>query len=65
VTLQNFVGLFVICTGALQANQSSCSGNIQSLGGGVHVRFVDYRGIDALPPNQASGSLIKVLQLVE
>jgi hypothetical protein len=65
VTLQNFVGVFVVCAGALQPNQSSCTGNIQSPGGGVHVRFVDYHGVSARPPNQASSSLIKVLQLVE
>jgi hypothetical protein len=65
VTLRNFVGLFVICTGVLQPDQRSCTGNVQSPGGGVHVRFVDYRGVNALPPNQAQGSLIKVLQLVE
>jgi Flp pilus assembly protein TadG len=65
VTLQNFVGLFVICTGVLQPSQSSCTGSIQSPGGGVHVRFMDHHGVNVLPTGQAVGSLIKVLQLVE
>jgi hypothetical protein len=64
-TLRNFVGVWVICVGVLNPSQTACSGNIQSGGGGVHVRFVQYRGLDPLPPNQNTGSLIRVLQLVE
>jgi hypothetical protein len=64
VTLRNFVGLFVVCTGELQNNQSSCTGSVQGENGGVHVRFVDYRGIGA-SPTANPGSLVRVLQLVE
>jgi hypothetical protein len=64
-TLRNFVGVFVICAGVLNPSQTSCSGSLQSGGGGVHVRFVNYRGVNPLPPGQNTGSLLRVLQLVE
>jgi hypothetical protein len=59
------VGVFVICAGVLNPSQTSCSGSLQSPGGGVHVRFVNYRGVNPLPPGQNTGSLMRVLQLVE
>jgi Flp pilus assembly protein TadG len=65
VTLRNFVGLFTICVGVLNPDQQSCHGNIQNPGGGVWVRFVDYRGVNVLPPNENPGSLVRSLQLVE
>jgi hypothetical protein len=65
VTLRNFVGLYVICVGVLNPDQNSCSGQIQNPGGGVWVRFVDYRGVNVLPPNENPGSLVRTLQLIE
>jgi Flp pilus assembly protein TadG len=65
VELQNFVGVFVVCAGNLQPSQSSCSGNMNSKGGGLQVRFIDYRGVNALGPTQNGGSLVRVLQLVQ
>jgi hypothetical protein len=65
VPLRNFVGLFAICVGVLNPDQQSCHGQIQNPGGGVWVRFVDYRGVNVLPPNTNPGSLVRTLQLVE
>lgn len=63
VTLRNFVGLFVLCRGTLDPVTETCS---QSGGQNpVHVKFVEYTGVEALPPSQNTGSLVKVLQLVE
>lgn len=65
VTLQNFVGLFVICTGVLEPSQQSCTGNINSPGGGLHVRFIEYQGVSVSPAGQNSGSLVRTIQLVQ
>jgi hypothetical protein len=66
VPLRNFVGLFVICVGKLKPDQASCNGNINSNpDGGVWFRFVDYRGVNVLPPGENPGSLVRSLQLVE
>jgi hypothetical protein len=65
VTLRNFVGLYVICAGVLQPDQNSCTGSLNSPGGGVWVRFIDYRGVSTSAPNQNTGSLVRTLQLVE
>jgi Flp pilus assembly protein TadG len=65
VALRNFVGVFVICVGVLQPSHDSCSGNINSAGGGVWIRLIDYRGVNVLPPNTNTSSLVRVLQLVE
>jgi Flp pilus assembly protein TadG len=65
VTLRNFVGLFVICVGVLNPDEQSCSGQIQNPGGGVWVRFVDFRGVNVLPPDENPGSLVRTLQLIE
>jgi hypothetical protein len=66
VPLRNFVGLFVICVGVLNPDQATCHGKIQDKpDGGVWFRFVDYRGVNILPPGSNPGSLIRTLQLVE
>jgi hypothetical protein len=72
VTLRNFVGIWVICVGILQPSQTACTPGAPGnpLGGppnpnkGVHVRIMDYRGVNILPPGNGSGSLVRVIQLV-
>jgi hypothetical protein len=65
VTLRNFVGLFVVCVGVLNEDEDGCTGSINSPGGGIWVRFIDYRGVSTSPPNENTGSLVRTLQLVE
>jgi hypothetical protein len=65
VTLRNFVGLFVVCVGVLNNDDATCHGNINSAGGGVWFRFVDYRGVNMAPAGSHPGSLTRIIQLVE
>ena len=62
VTLRNFVGLFVDCRGTIDAFGVCQPGGGQNE---IHVRFIEYTGVKALPPSQNTGSLVKLLQLVE
>jgi hypothetical protein len=68
IEIRNFVGLFVVCVGIIQPSGTSCTGNLTGPANpdrGVHMRFVDYRGVSALPPGQNPGSLVRIIQLVE
>jgi hypothetical protein len=65
IILQNFVGVFVICTGILNGDNATCHGNMNGAGGGVWVRFIDYRGVNVAPSGNKTGSLVRVLQLIE
>jgi len=68
VMIRNFVGVFVICQGVISADQQSCSGGGggNNPNAGVWVRFVDYRGVSPMSPDEApQGSFLRVLRLVE
>ena len=67
VTVRNFVGVFVICQGVLNDSGQSCSGGQgNNPDAGVWVRFVDYRGSNAMSGDEApEGSFLRVLRLIE
>ena len=67
ITVRNFVGVFVVCAGVLNGDGQTCSGGSggNNPDSGIWVRFVDYRGVNPRPPEEADpGSLIRVLELV-
>lgn len=64
-TVRNFVGVFVICYGILNSDNETCS-SPNSPDAGAYVRFMEYRGVDPMSPDEApEGSLIRVLRLIE